>query len=98
MPAVPGIDDCDHLLVCTNRKGDETFYLRLQEFEWDGKTWYAAALTLDSDAAHFCEDVTNYPMYHTSLKQAAHTVRSEAIERWGPCKYTLCSQTKRLTR
>jgi len=97
MPDVPSIDDCDFLFTASNRRGTIALYARAQEFEFDGNVYFATALTIDSDEGHFVEDV-EFPTYANSLGQVASWLAESAIETFGPNRYSLCSETKKMKR
>lgn len=96
LPEVPGIDDCDHLLNCCTRDGLESLYARVQEFEWEGATLYACALTFDSEPAHYCGDIHNFPTYGFNLKQIALWLVESAREQWGKGNFVKCTETRKL--
>ena len=91
-PEVPGIDDCDVLLNCCSRDGEESLYCRCQEFEHEGRTYYATALTFDG--VNYCAD-QSFPDYAFSLTQAANWLVESAREQWGKGKFCQCSDTKK---
>lgn len=93
LPEVPGIDDCDYLLSCSNRKGDESLYLRLQEFDHEGQTLFAAAMTIDSEPAHYCADLP-CPDYAHTKEQAVGWLLESARDRWGKGRFVKCCDTR----
>jgi hypothetical protein len=95
MPEVPGIDDCDHLFSVSSRDGDESIYIRCQEFEWEGGTYYATAGTWDSDTAH-AVDSYPVPAYAETLKQAATWAVEAGRDKFGSGNFVKCSDTRKL--
>ena len=91
-PEVPGIDDCDHLFSCTSRDGNESLYVRAQEFTFEGKVYYATAITFDG--ANHCQD-NPFPNYAHNLEQVANWLIESAREQWGKGLFCQCSETKK---
>ena len=96
LPTVPGIDDCDVLLHCCSRNGKASLYMRLQEFEWEGNTYYAAKMTFDDDRCHACGDLP-CPKYFYSLRQAADVTRETARSICGN-RYVMCDQMRQILK
>ena len=91
-PEVPDIDDCDHLFSCTSRNGKESLYARAQEFTFEGKVYYATALTFDGE--NDCHDLP-FPEYAHSLVQVANWLIEQARDQWGKGLFCQCSDTKK---
>ena len=77
---IPGIDDCDHLLTASSRKGDDTIYVHITEIEFSGKPWFYYQITVDSDSGHFAADYTGIEGPCANLKQLAHEAADYARE------------------
>lgn len=93
-PDVPGIDDCDILLSCSSRDGEESLYCRIQEFEFEARTYYACALTWDG--TNYCHDLP-FPEYGLNKEQIAFWLVESARESWGKGNFVKCLDTRKLT-
>jgi hypothetical protein len=94
-PDVPGIDDCDDLFTCSSRDGEESLYARIQDFTFEGKTYYACALTWDGK--NNCHDIP-FPEYGFNKNQIAHWLVETAREQWGKGNFVKCLDTRKYTR
>ena len=77
LPEVPIARECDVLMCCAARKTKARVEMRLQEFQHEGSTWYAAKLNFSGDITRkaFAMACTScFP----SLRAAAEELRSSA--------------------
>ncbi len=76
---IPGIDDCDHLFSASSRNGMDAIYIRIKEYEFDGRVFYYYQKTLDCESNHSCDDLGGIegPFFNlkTLLFQAAEESR-----------------------
>lgn len=92
LPEVLGIDDCDYLFSCSSRDGEESLYARVQEFEWEGRTYYATKLTFDGVRNTQNE---SFPSCASNFSQVANWLIESARERWGRGLFCQCSDTRK---
>jgi hypothetical protein len=99
IPEVPDMDDCDVLLTASTRRDPcDSLYLRMQEFWFRGRLFYAIAMTYDRESDTTIEDYDLGIRWVPTIAAAAGILRETALECFGKNRYTLCSTTKRALR